>query len=580
MCGLFGVAKKGGVDCATIERSRVARDVLSHRGPDGAGEWCDDSVYLGHRRLSILDLSEAGRQPMVANGVAVTVNGEIYNFAVLRKELEAAGWCFKSGSDSEVVLHGYQAWGLDGLLGRLEGMYAAVIYDSRSGKVLGFRDRIGIKPFIYHYAGDQLVWASELKAIKSFFSRSTLEIAPEAIIDFLTYRFIPAPRTIFHKVYKLPAASILEFDIHASSLSIRRYWSLSQKNIHISTAQISERLRELLGASVKEQLVSDVPLGVLLSGGIDSSSITAFASEYASNVQSFSIGFKDKERDETPLALCMSKYAGTSHKVKYCKENDMYDFLNLMNRWFDEPFADTSLIPTYQVCSFASKYVKVALSGDGGDELFGGYKWYDRFDWASKKTQMMPLHRPFGISIPNYIPYWRELHLLSFSDPVWRYARIRGSLSANRLDRWKELLGLPVDYDPLWAYREHYCSEASPRRAAQLIDFHVFLPDDVLTKVDRVSMAVSLECRPPMLSTDLVEFAFSLPETFIYMNQMLKGGFKKCLESMLPNEILTHSKQGFGVPRGEWMRDIVGNAGSWQEALVQPYLNGVVPPAS
>lgn len=574
MCGLFGIARKAPLDKVSLERARAALDTLVHRGPDGSGEHVSDGVFLGHRRLSILDTSEAGRQPMEANGVAVTVNGEIYNFSSLRRELELAGCCFRSGSDSEVVLHGYQVWGLESLVMRLEGMYAVVIHDSHARRVFAFRDRIGIKPLFYHLSGGQLAWASELKAIVRN-APDKLTLQPESFVDFLAYRYIPAPKTLYRDVFKLPPATILQFDVLAGRVSTRRYWSLPTQVISAPADELSGRLRELLDASIRDQLVSDVPLGLLLSGGLDSSAIAAFAGRRLPDIRSFSIGFNNPARDETKFAQLMSSVAGTRHTVEYLDDDDMSEFLATMQAWFDEPFADTSAVPTYRVCEFASRHVTVALSGDGGDELFGGYKWYDRFAWATRRTRMMPLRAGRGIAFPSQVPYHRELRLMSFSDPVWRYAHIRGSLPAARLDQWKSALGVAEDYDPMWAYRQHYHPELSPRRAAQVMDFHTFLPDDVLTKVDRVSMAVSIECRPPMLSTSLVEFAFSLPEVFTYQEGSLKGGLRHALADMLPAPILSHGKQGFGVPQAEWMKRIVGRAGSWQEALLEPYLDGV-----
>lgn len=574
MCGLFGVARHGVLDDASRARARAALDTLVHRGPDGSGEYLADGVFLGHRRLSILDTSEAGRQPMEANGVAVTVNGEIYNFSSLRRELELAGCRFRSGSDSEVVLHGYQLWGLESLVLRLEGMYAVVIYDSHARRVFAFRDRIGIKPLFYHLGGGQLAWASELKAIVRY-APGKLALQPESFVDFLAYRYIPAPKTLYRDVFKLPPATILEFDVPAGRVVTRRYWSLPTQAISAPADELSERLRDLLDASIRDQLVSDVPLGLLLSGGLDSSAIAAFAGRRLPDIRSFSIGFNNPARDETRFAQQMSSAAGTRHAVEYLGDDDMSEFPAQMKAWFDEPFADTSAVPTYRVCEFASRQVTVALSGDGGDELFGGYKWYDRFAWATRRTHMMPLRAERGIVFPSQVPYHRELRLMSFSDPVWRYAYIRGSLSAARLDRWKSALGVAADYDPMWAYRQHYHPELSPRRAAQVMDFHTFLPDDVLTKVDRVSMAVSLECRPPLLATGLVELAFSLPEAFVYHGGELKGGLKQVLRCDLPASILSHGKQGFGVPQAAWMKRIIGKAGSWQEALIGPYVEGL-----
>lgn len=558
-----------------LHHARTARDVLTHRGPDQAGEWLEKGVYLGHRRLSILDTSDAGRQPMAAGEVAVTVNGEIYNFQSLRSELVAAGYQFASHSDSEVVLHGYRHWGIDGLLERMDGMYAGVIHDGRLGRLLAFRDRAGVKPlYYYHRSGEQLVWASELKAIKHFVPPRRLAINPEAILDFLTYRYIPAPRSLYKNCFKLPAASLLECDLADMSLRIRRYWNLSTEPSALSEAKMQERLLELLESSVREQLVSDVPLGILLSGGIDSSAVAAVAGREQSGIQSFSIGFRQSGRDETPFAEAMAKRAQTYHRVHYLEDEEMSGLLDRMHAWFDEPFGDTSAIPTHRVCSFARDHVKVALSGDGGDELFGGYRWYQRYADACESGRLMPVRLTRGLRLPPRLPWARKIEWASINDPVWLYALIRGSLPYKHLCAWKERLGIPKDYDELWAYRAHYNAALPARKAAQVMDFHTYLPDDILTKVDRVSMSVSLECRPVLLSRKLIEFAFSLDETLLYRSGQLKGGLKQALSDLLPESVLSHAKQGFSVPDFGWKKTVFGAYGTLQESMAEPYLNG------
>jgi asparagine synthase (glutamine-hydrolysing) len=573
MCGLFGVVQRGAFSESSIERARAARDTLWHRGPDQAGEYCVGSAYLGHRRLSIMDTSDAGRQPMVAGDVAVTVNGEIYNFLALRGELERAGYVFRSHSDSEVVLHGYRHWGVDGLVERLDGMYAAVIHDVAAVRLFAFRDRVGIKPFYYYLGDGQLVWASELKAIKAFLPTDALELDAEALLDFLVYRYIPAPKALYRNTFKLPAASILECNLSNLSVRVRRYWQLLAEVGDTSQRGQEERLLELLEASVCEQLVSDVPLGLLLSGGIDSSAVAAVAGRYQPHIRSFSIGFKQKGRDETPYARLMAAHAGTEHHEYYLEDEEMAGLFDRMHGWFDEPFGDTSAVPTHRVCGFAREQVKVALSGDGGDELFGGYLWYPRYSSARTRGRWMPIKSGKGIQFPARMPKARELEWASISDPVWLYALIRGSVPHSRLQEWRERLGIPADYDPLWAYRTSFQAELPARKAAQVMDFHTYLPDNILTKVDRVSMALSLECRPPLLSRALVDFAFSLPEDFLYRDGGLKGGFKHALRAVLPLAVLEHRKQGFSVPDSGWRRALVSRYGSLQEGMLNRYLS-------
>ena len=572
MCGLFGIAQLEPLGESLLVRARIARDALAHRGPDQAGEWFHAGVYLGHRRLSILDTSDAGRQPMIADNVAVTVNGEIYNFKSLRSELEGVGYIFRSQSDSEVVLHGYSYWGLDGLLSRLDGMYAAVICDVAEGRLFAFRDRAGIKPLYYYTDGKQLVWASELKAIRAYVPTEKLSIDPEALIDFLTYRYLPAPRGLYRNSAKLPPASVLEFSFSDLSFKVRRYWHLSTEPTGLSSKLLEQRLLELLEASVREQLVSDVPLGLLLSGGVDSSAIAAMAGQQQPHIQSFSIGFRQLERDETPFALAMAERAGTEHRIHYLDDDEMSGVLERIHDWFDEPFGDVSAIPTFRVCSFAREYVKVALSGDGGDELFGGYRWYLRYAGARRLGRFMPLKSRRGIRFPARLPKGRELEWATTSDPVWLYALIRGSLPCARLEFWKKRLGVCCDYDPLWAYRASFDHRLSACKAAQVMDFHTYLPDDILTKVDRVSMAVSLECRPTLLSKSLIEFAFSLDDDFLYNGGILKAGFKNALRDLLPESLLLRSKQGFSVPDFGWKSRLIGEHGTLQESMLGRYI--------
>lgn len=576
MCGLFGVIQRPESPALDVPRARTARDVLTHRGPDQAGEWhADPGVYVGHRRLSILDTSTAGQQPMTAGRVVATVNGEIYNFRALRLELEQAGFEFQSNSDSEVVLHGYRHWGADGLASRLDGMYAVVIYDGDGGKLIAFRDRVGIKPLYYYQGNGLFVWASEPKAIKAYVPAEGLTLDPEAILDFLVYRYMPAPKSAYRELRKLPPACILECQLADLDLRSRRYWQLPTGQADLSHTALTEQLRHLLNTSVRDQLVSDVPLGLLLSGGIDSSAIAAMASQHVPHIQSFSIGFREPGRDETPFAKAMAEHAGTSHRLQYFEHEDMTNLAERMEAWFDEPFSDTSAVPTYRVCTFAQERVKVALSGDGGDELFGGYRWYDNFATAVRRQRGMPLRAARGLRLPSWLPRREYLELLSIGDPLWLYARIRGSVSHARLCQWRERLAVPADYDPLWAYRAAHDPALPSRKAAQVMDFHTYLPDDILTKVDRVSMATSLECRPALLSQALVEFAFSLPENFTYLGGQLKGGFKAAIADLLPETVLEHGKQGFSVPDFGWRNELIEKSGSVQEGLAENYLNAM-----
>jgi asparagine synthase (glutamine-hydrolysing) len=311
-----------------------------------------------------------------------------------------------------------------------------------------------------------------------------------------------------------------------------------------------------------------------LSGGIDSSAVTMMAARTVKGIRSFSIGFEGTERDETPFAGIVASQAGTVHQVHHIKQEEMSDVARRLAGWFDEPFGDSSAIPTFRVCAVARQTVTVALSGDGGDELFGGYRWYPRYNHLRRLQRFMPIKSAKGVGIPPWFPGARKLQMLSVSDPVRLWALLRGGTKPEKLLAWKRKLGVDLAYDELWAYRAHFKPELSPRLNARIMDFHTYLPDDILTKVDRTSMAVSLECRPPFLSRAMIEFAFSLPEDFLYLKGDLKGGLKMALTGVLPEAILNRGKQGFGVPDFGWKKQLAKRHGSFSEALVYEFLGG------
>ncbi len=573
MCGLFG-ATLDNFDEVVVNTARRARDSLTHRGPDQSGEWITNNIYMGQRRLSILDLSEAGRQPMVSRDakIGITVNGEIYNFKNIRKELESIGYIFLSNSDSEVVLHGYRQWGIEGLAQRLDGMYVAIIHDVENNVIHAFRDRVGIKPLYYYHDGKSFAWASELKALNVWLPAHKRSVDETSLYDFLIYRYIPAPKSLYKNVFKLLPGHILGFKISSGTLSIKPYWELPVTETDKPAELLAEELIGLLQESVKEQMVSDVPVGFLLSGGIDSSIITLTGAKLSANPMTFSIGFHDPSRDESEYARIVSEIASTRHHVHKLDSDEMENLPDKMAAWFDEPFCDTSAVPTYRVCAFARRNVTVALSGDGGDELFGGYRWYEDFSRLRNFSSLLPALPVKGICFPGWLPRQRSLYLRSIGDPLFQYASLRGSLDVTGLGKWRKKLAIPEDYDGLWAYRKHFRPDTNIRKCAQIIDFHTYLPDDILTKVDRVSMAVSLECRPPFLSNKMIDFAFSLKEDFLYKNQSLKGGLKYAYHNLLPEKILQRPKQGFSVPYTEWKTNIRKSSGSLQEAIIEKYL--------
>ncbi|MCF6359278.1 MAG: asparagine synthase (glutamine-hydrolyzing) [Cyclobacteriaceae bacterium] len=546
MCGIFGYTNFKNTE---LEKARRALDQLTHRGPDQWSDYFDEKVYLGHRRLSIIDLSENGRQPMFNNdkSVVITINGEIYNYLELKKLL-IDKYTFKSNSDSEVILNGYLEWGIDGLLERIDGMFAIVVYDNRKEKIFLVRDRVGIKPLYYTTANNQVTWSSELKSINSF--HDSLEIDYTAVYDFLTYQYIPAPKSLYKNCFKLEPAHYIEIDANGK-LSKTKYWQLdpTEKNGDVETAR--QIIFDKVTASVKEQLVADVPVGFFLSGGMDSSAVVASASLVAKELNTFSIGFEGKGASELKFAKMVAKKCNTNHFEKYLSGDKVNNDFHKILEWYDEPYADLSCFPTYLVSKFAKEKVTVVLTGDGGDEVFGGYKWYERFKildrYSFRKYQRLkrPIMRVVSLFKNSTLKkYTRML----FLDEYELYVKLLGGYLKEDKIEFKQKWNIPADYDDYWYIRKYYKANLPVYTRLQFLDFHTYLPDDILTKVDRVSMALALECRVPLLSRNIIEYSFSLSEKVRFHKYGLKGIFKYSFDSILPAEIIKRSKKGFSIP--------------------------------
>lgn len=578
MCGLIGCTRVASCEPA---RLRLALDTLSHRGPDQWGEWRDDKVYMGHRRLSILDLSERGRQPMADpdGRVVVAVNGEIYNFQRLRRELEPQ-YAFASRSDSEVVLHGYKEWDIEGLLERIDGMYAFCAYDAEKQRIYLARDRAGIKPLYYALIGGVFAWASELKALREFFGRDRLETDATALYDFLTYLYVPAPKSLYRNVFKLEPGHYACFDLASGRLDVKPYWHLDATVREWTEAEAGDELVRLVDESVKEQLVSDVPVGVFLSGGLDSSIVAESANRFSSHIKTFTMQVDEPGHDESPFARRLADHIGTEHHVRVCKAEDAYEWIGRIQDWYDEPFGDMSAIPTHLVSRFSRERIVVALSGDGGDELFGGYRWYAAMlehsrqrmgGWHGARRWTARSKRWFGRSLMG-----RAIRRLEFDyvlNDLEYYVRLMGGLLPEDKRTYARQWKIDPGYDDYWHFRKYWRPELPLRTRLQFLDFHTYLPDDILTKVDRASMQVALEVRVPLLSRKLIEFAFSLPESVRYADGLLKGLVKKAYRGKLPPEILYKPKQGFSLPLKAW--DLAdGSKASIQEQIVQNYIPG------
>lgn len=558
MCGILGGNNpkwnyNKGIEC------------MGHREPDGIRINSMENFTLAFARLAIMDLSVHGMQPMFSydNQVCIVFNGEIYGYQKLRNDLIAKGYQFRSTSDTEVVLNAYLEWGKD-FLKKIDGMFAMAIYDKRKKSISLFRDRVGIKPLYYFYDGKNFAFASELKGIVNMCDTVSFEIDNTAVYDYLNYLYIPEPKTYYKNVHKLLPGHCLVFDIENSHIEQNfPYWKL-KVNVFQSAqrkqSDLIEELKFLIGESVGEQLTADVAVGTFLSGGVDSSIVTYEAHRRNPQLEAFSMGFTNAYYDE-------SKYAGQLAERYHININrgvfDRGNFKNYYNKyklWFDEPFADTSAFPTYTVAKMAKEKVTVVLTGDGGDEIFGGYGWQKAI-WQKEKEKgpdNLLVTAIYKMCRKNNIKDYYWLDELTYLLPISKQPLF---ISDKKLRR---LLGIDKDYDKLWAFRKYYFKDLPPMTRVQYLDLKTYLPGDILTKVDRTSMAVSLETRVPLLSKKLVEFAFSLSEEDRCPLGEQKGLFKKAYEEEIGKKLLYRQKKGFTMPRNYF-----GGEKSVQENLLE-----------
>lgn len=575
MCGIFGFTKFKKED---LEKARDSLHTLRHRGPDQWDDYFDSEIYIGHRRLSILDLSEHGKQPMISpdGNVIITVNGEIYNFQEIKNELKYK-YDFKSTSDSEVVLYGYIEWGIDKLLEKIDGMYAFSIYDKEKNELFLARDRTGIKPLYYANLNGQISWASELKAIQNFYeNQKVLEYDYTAFYDFLTYLYVPTPKSMYKNVYKLEPAHYLKIDITNNTYDNIKYWSLNMTkcNDDINVAKL--KLYELVKKSVDEQMVADVPVGFFLSGGMDSSTVVALAAQNHTNINTFSIGFANKKYDETHYAEIVALKYNTKHINKILNDNITSEILHKIIEWYDEPNALSSSYPNYLVSELAKQHSTVVLTGDGGDEVLGGYKWYKKFNYTSGHS--LSFLKPLKF-ITNKLKKCdnllgkiaKRVETEFLLDEMELYTRLMGGMLKDEKEFYREKWNIDNNYDDYWYFRKYYRKDLSIYDRLQYLDFHTFLPDACLSKVDRTSMYVSLECRVPLLSKEIIEYAFSLDENIRLYNGELKGIMKEAFKDILPIEILERDKKGFSAPLKNVFTKLDLNQGFQQEKFLNKY---------
>ncbi len=528
MCGIVGqLDRKNAINRDVFD---AMRDTLTHRGPDGFGTWMSGNaqVALGHRRLSFLDLSEKGKQPMcdAEQRYHITFNGEIYNYLELRKILESEGMQFRTRTDTEVILLGYKYWGKE-LIQRLKGMFAFGIWDAEKRKLLLVRDRFGIKPLYFLHNAEQFIFASEIKAIKKC-RTAHLNVDFSSVCDYFTYRFIPSPKSIWKEVGKLPPAHYLEFDFDTFSMSMESYWQLKPDNKRISHQEAVEEVHSLLSRSVKNHLRSDVPVGAFLSGGYDSSALAYFMAQSGRPPETFTIGFQHWEKSEDQYAQIVADELGLElHKT--IVGNEQLSLLPRLMYHYDEPIADISIIPTYMVSRLASGKVKTVFSGEGADEIFVGYEWQKE---VARQKQ------------------WSKDELLNH----YGHSMSMGQYGYSELKQ-----ALHPDYHEFIPERENdfyassYPGFATPLRNCQYMDIRSFMGELVLTKVDRASMAHSLEVRVPFLDYELVEFMFSLDKSVFYHPKVTKWLLHEQIKDTFPKSILNRRKQGFVGPDRYYM---------------------------
>ncbi|HBG72396.1 MAG TPA: asparagine synthase (glutamine-hydrolyzing) [Deltaproteobacteria bacterium] len=562
MCGIAGFLSSGGARPAE-EVLRGMGDALAHRGPDASGTFIspDGRVGLSHRRLSILDLSPAGAQPMFSSDGALVLsfNGEVYNFREIRAELEAKGHAFRGGSDTEVMLAAFREWGVDAAVRRFIGMFAFALWDAEAGKLYLVRDRLGIKPLYLARLPGMLLFASTLSALLAYpdFPR---KVDRSALQYFLEFQYVPGPHAIYRDVEKVLPGHIVEIGQHGE-ITDRTYWDLfdhwgKAEGRTRTEGECEEELSALLDSSIRYRMISDVPLGAFLSGGIDSSLVVALMRKAASGpVKTFSIGFRESGYDESPHARAVAMHLGTDHQEKICTPREAQALVRRIPDAYDEPFADSSAIPTMLVSEFTRGHVTVSLSGDGGDELFCGYP---RYAWVRQGNVVrgIPgfLRRPL-CSLLSRVPIHkvqRGAESVLYDDPAEMYFHTVGIFERRRLG---EIVPEVVDdaHLPYFrTFRDPRCGGIVER--AMATDIKTYLVDDILTKVDRASMAYSLEARVPLLDHRIVEFAARLP-----MEHKVHGGgtkhlLRKILSRHVPRELIDRPKMGFGIPVNRWLR--------------------------
>ncbi len=600
MCGLAGYidfSRSSSVD-SLVQMSRAMSAAIAHRGPDGSGVWANAElgVTLSHRRLSIIDLSDAGKQPMSTpdGGLHITYNGEIYNYRELRDRLQAEGYLFESASDTEVVLNAIHCWGIEKALQSFNGMFAFAVADLGNRTLYLARDRVGEKPLFYSRTETEFFFASEVRAIKSH-PKFEAQLDTRSLADYLRFGYLRGERSIYRNVYKLLPGHWLKINLSNSEqisgsvpyFSIRKIIEEGNHNEEVNTVSLIDNLEKLIEDSVRLQMVSDVPLGAFLSGGIDSSLVVAMMQRMCtSHVKTFSIGFDDARYNEAPFAKAIANHLRTDHTEFVVKPHDLIDVVKSMGAVYDEPFADVSAVPTILLSKLTKQSITVALSGDGGDELFLGYK---RYQLTKDIERISRWTNPFFIKVlvstMNLVP---KVLLNSLSTSAMKKYGREGDFK-RKLNKLAENLAIPGSFERylqcimVWntlpirselfdkSSLDRMSSSANPdftiQQKMSLFDMSYYLPDDIFTKVDRASMAFGLEVRVPLVDHRIVSKAFSMAESDRYKDGIGKWPLKQILKKYVPSDLFNRPKLGLGVPISSWLR---GDLREWAEDLLQP----------
>lgn len=618
MCGIAGLWSGSHDDVKTL--AILMANAIQHRGPDDCGAWADEKIgiALGHRRLSILDLSPAGHQPMASNGgrFVMVFNGEIYNHLDIRDELQAAGAApaWRGHSDTETLLAGFEYWGVEATLDKTVGMFAIALWDLREQRLHLMRDRMGEKPLYYGWQRNTFLFGSELKALRAL-PDFRADIDRGALALYMRYCYVPAPYSIYRGIYKLEPGCLLSLDANAlrqcplgevppepgtklAGFSLQRWWSLreiaetGQSKLLVDEQETLGLLESRLRDAIRLQSIADVPLGAFLSGGVDSSAIVALMqSEAMSPVRTFTIGFHEKGYDEAEYARAVAQHLGTEHTEFYVSSEQAREVIPQLPALYDEPFADSSQIPTYLVCGQAKQHMTVALSGDGGDELFGGY---NRYFWSQRvfsKVDWMP--RPIrrllaaGLTalpsqgydalyagLGQFLPMRAQVSM--FGDKVHKLAERMASVGStdelyqSLVSTWKtptQVVQGAVEPATVLTRRTGLPRLSEAEHRMMYFDAMTYMVDDILVKVDRAAMGVSLETRVPFLDHRVVELAWRMPLHMKIRDGQGKWALRQVLYKYVPKGLIERPKQGFGIPLGDWLR---GPLRSWAESMLDP----------